>query len=1566
MTFAGSKPVQADRWRCVLVGSERLLIECATRLQHHGHDIIAIVSDQPVILEWASKERIFALEHVASLIDAQLPPFDYLFSITNLQMLPPDILILPRRAAINFHDGLLPAYAGLNTPLWAMLNGETRHGISWHLMTAHVDAGDILLTRSFDLAADETAFSANTKCFAAALESFDTLISGLAMGDIVPQPQDDAPGKFYGLGDRLPGAGVIDWNCSAQGIVDHVRTLDHGGYANSLGSPKISVNGQTLLIGTAIAQPGRSGLPAGTILTADMDGLLIATMTEDILLSGLTTNGGMPVQTAAELGDRGFVVGARVDILTAQQRDNLSILANASGRFEPWWRKRLAQRQPLLLPQIDCGARSAAPGLTHIDQCGLRPEDAPAGHDRTILSALVAYLGRIADKARFDIGYADPISRSPYDGMETWFADQLPLSVAVDFTRSLIHLRECLSADIRQIRRKIGHSADLFARSPELRCRDARDPSTLPIALLVVDSLEQASPRSDADLTIALRSDGRACRWFHDPSRLSAQAILAMQAGFLALLTAAQADPAQAIGTLPLVTPDKQRRIVEEWNDTDAPVRRDMCIHQLFTEQVQRTPDGIAVTCRDKVLSYAQLDARSNQLARHLRILGVGPDILVGLNAGRSVDLLVAMVAIHKAGGAYVPIDPTYPPDRIAHMIRDSRTAIIITDSDLVGSLPPTDATIFCLDSDWPTIASLSTDPVPSTVQPENLAYVIYTSGSTGKPKGVMVEHRNAVNFFAGMDLEIEATGIWLAVTSLSFDISVLELYWTLTRGFHVVLATSDAMTGSPAMEKPSAPIEFSLFYFPSADSGSAADQYRLLIEGAKFADTHDFTAVWTPERHFHAFGGLYPNPSVASAAIATITDRVQIRGGSVVLPLHHPIRVAEEWSLVDNLSHGRVGISFASGWQPNDFVLRPDAFADRNAVMMAGIDTVRALWRGETRAFPGPLGTSVDTAIYPRPVQAELPVWITSAGNADTFAAAGTAGTFILTHLLGQTVDELEAKVARYRAAWKAAGHAGAGHVTLMLHSFVGDDAIAVREAVRGPMIAYLRSSTDLVKTFAWSFPAFKRRPGMEQSSAQTDLSSITDAEMDALLEHAFDRYYATSGLFGTPDDCLAMVDRVRDAGVDEIGCLIDFGLPVQQVIDHLPALDRLRQLANPAQLSKAETLPALMARHHVTHLQCTPSMAHMLAADDSARPQLAKLTRLMVGGEAFPPALAQDLHHLVGGTVMNMYGPTETTIWSAVHRLDDAPGTVPLGRPLANQQIFILDSRQQLLPPGIPGELVIGGEGVVRGYLHRPELTMERFISHPFRNDARAYRTGDLARQRPDGMLEFLGRLDHQVKIRGYRIELGEIEAVLSSHPGVEQAIVSAREDTPGDVRLVGYYVPAGVSCPPRDVLRDLMRAHLPEFMVPSTLMEMRALPRTPNGKVDRKALPAPKSNGIASSTAVHIAPSDALEKKVAAIWREVLKLDIVGTHDNFFDIGGHSLLAVQVHRHLRTAFDRPLALTDIFRFPTIHMLSAHLSDGDEGDAAAVSQGQVRAAGRRAALIRRRPSKTPVIAQE
>lgn len=350
-----------------------------------------------------------------------------------------------------------------------------------------------------------------------------------------------------------------------------------------------------------------------------------------------------------------------------------------------------------------------------------------------------------------------------------------------------------------------------------------------------------------------------------------------------------------------------------------------------------------------------------------------------------------------------------------------------------------------------------------------------------------------------------------------------------------------------------SRPVEFSLFYFSSNEAEFSEDKYRLMIEGAKFADTHDFTAVWLPERHFHPFGGLYPSPSVLASALAMVTERVRLRAGSVVLPIHHPVRVVEEWAVVDNLSGGRVDLSLAPGWNPNDFVLAPGSFADRYDLLFSGLDTIRLLWRGGTVTLPGGLGETVPVRVYPQPRQPDLATWITCSGKRQSFIRAGEHGANVLTSLLAQGETELAEKIAAYRDARARHGHDPVtGHVTLMLHTFVGDDLEDVRRIVRAPFIEYLESSMDLW----WK--------GWKASGRLDDLQSLDDLhpeDREELLAQAFERYFQTNALFGVPRTCAPLVTSLQKAGVDEIACLIDFGIDLDTTIHGLHALDVLRK---------------------------------------------------------------------------------------------------------------------------------------------------------------------------------------------------------------------------------------------------------------------------------------------------------------------------------------------------------------------------------------------------------------------
>jgi amino acid adenylation domain-containing protein len=641
------------------------------------------------------------------------------------------------------------------------------------------------------------------------------------------------------------------------------------------------------------------------------------------------------------------------------------------------------------------------------------------------------------------------------------------------------------------------------------------------------------------------------------------------------------------VSSVPLMSEAEQRELVVNWNDTRTDFRSDACMHRWFEEQVERTPDATAVIFRGQQLSYRELNEKADRLAHRLQQLGAGPDVIVGICAERSLEMMVGLLGILKAGAAYMPLDPAFPLERRQFMLEDSRAPILVTEEHLASQFPGTRAETVLIRSVWD---GPPAQPAPSGIESRHLAYVIYTSGSTGKPKGVMIEHRQVSNFFAGMDRVIGTKpGVWLAVTSISFDISVFELFWTFARGFTVVLQ----------------------------------------------AESEKLTAA--------------------------------------------------------------------------------------------------------------------------------------------------------------------------------------------------GDYSVA-----------------------------------------------------------------------------------------------------------------------------------AQIRNHHVTHLQCTPSMARFLVSNEESFQALRGLRKLMLGGEALPPALAAQLRAAVSGEIFNLYGPTETTVWSAAHRITSNESPVAIGRPIANTRIYILDPHLKPVPPGAHGELFIAGEGVTRGYLNRPELTAEKFIPDTVHGGSsdRMYRTGDLARYRFNGDIEFLGRIDNQVKILGFRIEPEEIEALLGEHPGVQAVAVVVREDVPGEKKLIAYVVPREQPFAVAE-FRAYAQNRLPAHMVPSAFVVVDALLYTPNRKVDKKALAAlavpPAGSALPEIT------SAGLETMIAEVFKEALGIGEVGVQDNFFDLGANSLTVAEVAVALRNILGRDIPLTDLFQYPTIRTLTAYLTQSPT-ESAPSERGSGRGQARKEALrLRSRGGMTP-----
>ncbi|MGW0284424.1 amino acid adenylation domain-containing protein [Streptomyces sp. NPDC003236] len=1052
----------------------------------------------------------------------------------------------------------------------------------------------------------------------------------------------------------------------------------------------------------------------------------------------------------------------------------------------------------------------------------------------------------------------------------------------------------------------------------------------LPGVEVRIADLDNGLCRTDLSLELARRGDVTEgiCEYSRD--LFDEDTARALTDALERVLRRATADPGLRLSELLALTPAEQA-LLEASGDGGPLPEGTVDVLTAFAAASGDHPDAEAVVCAGTSLTFRELHARAADIAARLRAAGVRPGDRVGVGIRRCADLPAALLSVLMTGAAYLPLDPDYPQQRLRYVCEDATpTAVLVhtatRETFAAAGMVPEGVPL--VDIDAPADHAGAADDAVPAADPGAPAYVIHTSGSTGKPKGVVVLHRNLTAFLAAMDRVVDtgdADVTWLAVTSVSFDISVLELLWTVSRGHRVVLTPdgggTTAHVPASAPDRPegaAATPDFSLFYFASGSGLTGPEQYRLLMDGARFGDEHGFSAVWLPERHFHAFGGSFPAPSVLAAAVATVTRRIGIRAGSVVMPLHHPVRVAEEWSVVDNLSAGRVGLSFASGWHMDDFVLAKDAYEDRQARTLEGLDEVRRLWRGEQVAFEGPRDRTVEVGVLPRPVQAELPVWLTSSGNPETCRSAGEAGARLLTHLLGQSVEELAERIAVYREAWRRAGHPGEPHVTLMLHTFIGGDAQDVRTHAWQPFRDYLRSSVGLIENLA-------RAMGVDITA-----DDFTEDDQEALLDHACARYLADSSLIGTVEDRLPLVRRLTEAGVDEIACLLDFGVDVEAALGALSGLADLRSRAATAAVGaprEATALTELIRTHGVSHLQCTPSHARALLeeADTAA---LGGLRQLLLGGEPLDAELVHGLAKHVRGTIRNMYGPTETTVWSTTDLVDPAAGTVTIGRPVAGTTVRVLDPHGRRVPVGVPGELYIGGAGVTAGYLDRPELTAGRFVAPPGAPDQaapgeRLYRTGDIVRVRRDGRIDYLSRNDHQLKIRGFRVEAGEVEAALAALPAVRQCVVTGHGLGTAAAALAAYLVPASPEEPPAPAeLRAELARRLPPFLVPSHFVLLDALPLTSNGKVDRGALPAPGPGR--SATGEFTAPTTPAEELIAAVWRDALRVDRVGVHDDFFELGGHSLLATQVVAGIRRALGVRLPLRTLFEAPTVAALA------------------------------------------
>jgi amino acid adenylation domain-containing protein len=767
-------------FNCCLIGEGNLLIECAEILLRKKHQIKVVLSSDPVIKRWATAKEMTNLQNHQQLIKfLETTKCDYLFSVVNHSILSAETINLVGQA-INYHDALLPSYAGLNASAWAIINGETQHGITWHEMTAEIDHGNILKQVKIDLESSETALTLNAKCYQAAIAAFIELIDELATEKVTPIQQNLQQRSYFSRYQKPQNFGIIDFTQPAAVIDNLVRGLDFGNYPNPLTTAKLVLNSSKgldyVIVTKAKKLATKSQQLPGTIVEINPNQLIVATASQDIALQGITNQQEKVSSIAKLIADYNLESGQQLPQVTKKLNADIVKLTSQLAPGESYWRKQLNQWQPLTLPGVEKLTTSDISKNYRqvklpLSQTVIDFIQQTYGITRTsevIIAIFAIYIARLSGNQQITLGFEGFVSQHL---TVPWFASCVPGNIKIAPEANLTTVVQAIAKRLKLNQQHQTYATDLIARYPQL----ANKP--VDFAVTVAQNFDCAS----GNLTLIVNQSEYF--WSYSANIFSEERIATMLKQWTTLVEGMVSHDNHPVSQLPIISPSETKRILE-WNQTATNYPPELCLHQLFEARVIEDPEAIAIVCQGQSLTRRELNRQANQLAHHLQQLGVKPEALVGICLERSLEMAIALFAILKAGGAYVPLDPNYPTARLNYLLEDAHVDVLLTQEKLLEKLPETSAQIICLDRDWETTAASDINPI-SLVNSNNLAYVIYTSGSTGNPKGVAIEHHSAVNTLYDIEqrFAVQPQDRVLAVSSLSFDLSVYDIFGVLGSG---------------------------------------------------------------------------------------------------------------------------------------------------------------------------------------------------------------------------------------------------------------------------------------------------------------------------------------------------------------------------------------------------------------------------------------------------------------------------------------------------------------------------------------------------------------------------------------------------------------------------------------------------------------------------------------------------------------------------------------------------------------------------------------------------------------
>ena len=796
---------QNQDWRkisCYLIGENSLLIQCSELLMEEGHQIFGIISPNPSILQWAEEKEIPSIDLKEDYVSfLKENSFDYLFSVVNLSMLPIEVLEAPRKLAINFHDSLLPKYAGINATSWAILNREKKHGVTWHVMELEADTGDILKNREVTIEDEETSYSLNLKCYEAGLDSFAEMLHELSLGQERRSKQNLADRTYFGKSLRPSTQSIFSWKNSAETFDATLRAFEFGPQANDFGIAKLAIEKDFIIVQSIEILESESDQAPGTITQLTQDALVVATISQDISIKKVLSLDGIPLSISNIIDQYKLYQGYQFSEIEEVKAQAIHKKYQSTYKYEAFWVEHIAQYTPLEIPYkkpklfpIDCESSADLYLSIPEEVFGILQDNTLSDF---LFAAFIAFLGRISGEAYFDIA-VDARFLEHSDQGNSLFATSRPFRVpSLEKPQTFHEFLSNVQEQITRLEKCKTYLRDIHTRYPALLAEATSGRHFKPpIIIKRVDNFDKdyrLSAEEEFIMILAHKADS--FFWIFDTNILTKENAQKLAERFDIFLKGIASTPNRKINSLPISSVEEKKMLITDWNDTKTDYPKSKCIHELFTDQARQSPESIAVIDENRQITYRELDDQSTKLASYLRSQGVQEGDFVGIFMGRSIDLMVGLLGTLKSGAAYIPLDPIYPKDRIAYMVEDSQLSILLTDSHLKNKLPEFEVPVVQLDHIWEEIKRQDMEPSPSgNPSPENLAYVIYTSGSTGTPKGVQITHRNLTNFLCSMS---ERPGIIskdkiLALTTVCFDIAGLELYLPLLNGGQLEIPSAD------------------------------------------------------------------------------------------------------------------------------------------------------------------------------------------------------------------------------------------------------------------------------------------------------------------------------------------------------------------------------------------------------------------------------------------------------------------------------------------------------------------------------------------------------------------------------------------------------------------------------------------------------------------------------------------------------------------------------------------------------------------------------------------------------